>query len=516
MRRALRPRPIGSQRSNGDSIPAPVAGWDAVSELASMPLDRAIILDNFFPEPDRIMLRRGFAEYATGIGSSAVETLMEWSDPSSQKLFAAGNGAVYDVSTSGAVGAAVVSGLKSTRFQHVMFSNAGGPFLYMANGKDAARHYNGTSWATPTINNVSSSSLINVHQHKNRIWLVEKDSLSAWYLPVSAIAGAATELDIGPLCELGGSLQAIGTLTRDGGDGPDDLLVLMTSKGEVVIYQGTDPASATTWSMVGRFHIGAPIGRRCMIKVGGDLVVITQDGFVPLLQVLAADRAATQRFSLSANIDPVVTEQARSKASLFGWEALSYPKGNMAVFNVPQTENSEIHQYVMNVLTGAWCRFTGQNANCWALYQDDLYFGGIEGNVYRADTGQSDNGFFIKGDLKTAFNYFRRRGMLKKFNLTRPLMYSGGDIHPAIEINVDFDESAPTAIPSSIGVSGDQWDVGKWDIAQWGSGDDQIIRNWVSTPGLGYAGAIRMAVSTKTLSLKIASFDVIFEPGALV
>jgi hypothetical protein len=118
-------------------------------------------------------------------------------------------------------------------------------------------------WTSPSITVATSANLIGVTAHVQRLWFVEKDKIDPWYLPVAAISGAAAKLTIGPFCKLGGYLMAIGSWSRDGGSGPDDMLVLVTSKGEVLIYSGTDPSSSTTFGLVGTFRIAEPIGRRC-------------------------------------------------------------------------------------------------------------------------------------------------------------------------------------------------------------------------------------------------------------
>ena len=46
------------------------------------------------------------------------------------------------------------------------------------------------------ITGVSTKNIINVNIFKNRIWLVQKNSLSAWYLPALAIQGAAVEFPL--------------------------------------------------------------------------------------------------------------------------------------------------------------------------------------------------------------------------------------------------------------------------------------------------------------------------------
>ena len=44
MLKPIRNNASRQQVSRGDSIPAPVGGWDAVSAVADMPEDRALVL----------------------------------------------------------------------------------------------------------------------------------------------------------------------------------------------------------------------------------------------------------------------------------------------------------------------------------------------------------------------------------------------------------------------------------------------------------------------------------------
>ena len=44
----------------------------------------------------------------------------------------------------------------------------------------------------------------------------------------------------------------------------------------------------------------------------------------------------------------------------------------------------------MNIVSGAWCKFTGWDANSFASFQDELYYGGKNGCVYKCDTGEQD------------------------------------------------------------------------------------------------------------------------------
>jgi hypothetical protein len=162
------------------------------------------------------------------------------------------------------VGASVVSGLTNARWQHVNVATAGGNFLLAVNGADKLRGYDGTNWYTDgdgshDITGVDSATLIHVNTHKERVWFVQKDTLKAWYLGTKAISGAATAFPFQSIAQSGGYPSvAMATWTIDAGFGADDLAVFITSQGEVIVYRGTDPSSATTWALVGVWQLGTP------------------------------------------------------------------------------------------------------------------------------------------------------------------------------------------------------------------------------------------------------------------
>src|SRR5712664_1948987 len=118
----------GAPRVIGRSVVAPVGGWNAKDGLGAMKPNQAVILDNWFPKTSSVDLRGGYSSYATGMGAGSVESLFVWSG-STQKMLAAANNGIYDVSASGAVGAALATGYTSNRWQHVNIGTAGGQFI---------------------------------------------------------------------------------------------------------------------------------------------------------------------------------------------------------------------------------------------------------------------------------------------------------------------------------------------------------------------------------------------------
>ena len=529
----------GSRVSAGASQPAPIEGWDAVSPIASMSPKRAVKLDNWFPQPDWIEVRKGHVIHSS-CSAHPIETLATYNGLTAQTMFAVSNGTIFNATSSGA-GTSLVTGLTNSRFQYTNFATTGGNFLYMVNGADVPQYYDGTSWQTATITGISSSDIIGVNAFKNRLWFVMTGSSDVAYLPVDSIQGAASIFPLGGLFTKGGFLMAMGTWSIDAGDGPDDYAVFMSSRGQCVIYQGTDPSSFNTWALVGVFDMGAPIGRRCFTRVGADIAFICIDGVVPLSKAMIFERAAVVKVSLTERIQRVMNESARLYRDNFGWQLISYPRGTRAILNVPKEENTEQVQYVMNTLSGAWCQFIGMNANCWELLNEDLYFGGNDGVVYQADRSGSDAGSTLSADMMTAFNYYNMRGNQKRWTMCRPQLTTDGQVTPGIAFNVDFRDDAPLSVPSTTVQTASLWDVALWDQGLWTS-DVRTQANWESVDGIGYCASIRLAVditapslgapalwgesswgqSTWMLSvadevvLQINAFDVVMEKGAIV
>lgn len=481
--------------ARGASIPAPTGGWDALSPLANMPPDRAITLENWFPHFGYVELRNGHILQADTLTDLPVETIMPYQGATGTALFAASDDTIFDVTTPGSATAAV-TGLANARFQYTMFATTGGHYLWCPNGADDPQYYDGSVWASAAITGtgVTGPNWISAVPYKGRLWGVIKNSTKAAYLPLDSIQGAAAAFEVGAEFAMGGYLEAIGVWSTDSNDGPTSYLVFVSSRGEILVYNIADPTSPSGVQLLSKGLVGQPVGRRCLTQLGADLALICQDGVIPISQCLTYDRAALIKVAVTANIQPVVSHAIQSYGSNFGWSLTSYPKSSWGILNVPIVEGQNQEQFVMNTITGAWCRFIGMNANCWSLYNDDVYFGGNNGQVFKADTSSSDYGEPITARLKTAFNYFKSRGTLKRWTMCQPLIVTDGTVTPGLAIDVDFGDSAmPIATPSDITPRA-EWDSALWDENTWPLLASLQAR-WQAVNGLGYCAAVKMAVT---------------------
>lgn len=520
MLEALGGRSGRKAKSRAKTFLAPTKGWYALENIAAAKPGTATVLENFFPRSETVDLRAGWAEHSDTGETTPVDSLMPYHGPSGvDMLFGATGDTIFDV-TSSSGAASTITSLTNARLESVNFSTSGGHYLYCVNGADTAKAFDGSVWSTPAITGVTSDTFTNVNVFKRRLFFAIKDSLSFAYLPVDSIAGAATSFAMGSIFPLGGHLVAIGTWTFDGGSGPDDHIVFLTSKGQVAIYQGSDPSDANQWSHVGTYDLPIPVGKRCMLKVGGDIYIITAEGVLPLAKSLVLDKAAVSNFAMTRNIAPVMNTSARRYGDNFGWQLIAYPKGTMAILNVPLDEGTQQQQYVMNTITGAWCKFTNQNANCWTVFRDRLFFGGNDGKVYEADSAASDGGAEIVGSMRLSDDSFGSQASLKHWHMIRVNLYADGRATPLIGMNTDYENVAPTGVVQSATSDVVLWDEFDWDEADWPA-ERTLFNAWqVLSERPGYAGAIHMKVSAQgtgsPILLQINGFDVTYEQGGIL
>jgi hypothetical protein len=365
------------------------------------------------------------------------------------------------------------------------------------------------------ITGVNSNTFVNVNLFKNRLYFCQNNSLSFWYLDVTAISGAATSFALGAFYRNGGYLQAMGTWTLDAGYGVDDLAVFVSSLGEVIVYQGTNPSDPTAWAMKGLWQLGQTFSRRCFFKWGGDLLLLTQDGLVPLTAQLQSDRL-DPRINLTDKIYYAVSLACSQYYANFGWQINYLAEANMLIFNIP-TDNG-IEQYVMNTINKSWARFTGISANCFVVAGNEkIYFGG-NGFVGQYFTGFSDNGANITGTCQQAYNYFGSQGQLKRFTLVRPIFQTDNGIPTVLcGISTDFDtqplinQIAFNPLINKIGL----WDSGKWDQNTWGGGL-VTTKYWQGVTGLGFSGSINLNVASQGIDFRWASSDYVMENGGVL
>lgn len=428
------------------SLPAPMKGWNTRDQFDAMdPLD-AVQLDNFYPDYEGVFVRNGSATWATGLGTGGpVETLAEFRNATQDKLIAACGASIYDVTTSGAVGAPLGTGFISDRWQTVNFLSR----LFLVNGSDTPQIYDGSSLSNASFTgSLTLSTLIGVFQYQQRLFFWQKQSTGFWYAQLNSLSGTLTFYDLAPFAPRGGTLVAITSLTHDGGNGVLDYICFIMSSGDALLFYGNDPGTPSNWQEIGRYRVSPPVNIRAVTQYGADSFIATFDDYIPLQQQLVALKVG--QLPPRSKVSGAVQAAIAANRNGFGWQALYYPKGRRLMFNVPNADGT-FSQHVCNTALPdqPWCRFTGMNASCWGLLGDNLFFGGPGGTVFQADNGGTDSGNPVNATGQQAWNKLQN-AQRKRLSAVRPIVNSSQGTY---NFAVGYDYGALN-IPEPVSLSG--------------------------------------------------------------
>jgi hypothetical protein len=229
---------------------------------------------------------------------------------------------------------------------------------------------------------------------KNR--LVPRAQLNiAWYLPVLAVQGAAKSFDFGPLLVFGGDLAAMASWTLDAGDGVDDKLVVVGRGGDVLVYEGTDPADAALFRIAGRWAVGrVPVGRRFMSKYGGDLAIINPNGIERMSQLTAGRGLNVPAGELGGTDDWMRYMETIARACAKPISILAdgaFPRRAMRDRADATQHAAGCVAVRLRTLSGGWSEFASVPMLSLEPHDGDLYFGTKDGKVMQMFFGSTDD-----------------------------------------------------------------------------------------------------------------------------
>lgn len=484
-------------------IPPPVGGWNTTDPLTAMNVTFAPTLDNFLIDRGRPRVRPGYRVWATGLGGR-VDALLEYRSGTLRKLYGAAGGSIFDVTAGGAVGAAVVTGMTTAFWEGVMVAAAGDDFLLACNGTDVPRTFNGTTWAAWAATGLAAQPAAAM-VFKGRVFAYRPDRLEFYYGGAGAIAGAYTLFPLQGVARRGGGVAAMASLTQDSGAGLDDLLLILTTQGEMLAYSGTDPSSATTWRLVGSFPVpGRPLatGQRTMQEFGGDVLVLTEAGVFPAT-ALASGANQTQLMGRAATrlIQQTFVDLARGRGTENGWALVSLPALAQWIVNVPWGA-ADAQQIAFSGVTGAASRWNRLAAASWIESAGRAYFGtaGAGGQVLLFGEDNTDVGMAIAAEAVGAFSTFGSANA-KQFVLSEVILSDGAGVSVRVDLVTDWQVPVPDATASGAGAPSPPpplglgtalyWGTGLWNVNTW-AGENVVTRGWRVTPAVGRAAALRL------------------------
>jgi len=534
------------------SLPIPYKGLNARSPFSVMPPEYGVALNNVLVETFGLRTRRGWREWATNIpgGTVPVGTVMHYYPagavpaPSTTypvptlptvvgQLFAAKDSAVYDVTAGGGgpwvaeAGIAGVTDLWTT----VNLQNIAGSFLLAVNDGGGYAYYNGSTWTTPIsgtapgdIDGVNPSDFCNICTYKKRVWFVEKGTTRAWYLGVDQITGVATSFDFGSQFDHGGELVALVNWTIDSGKGMDDQLVAVSSQGDVVIYTGIDPDTASTFNIVGTYYVGPlPAGYRQCVSMGGDVLILSQYGLQQVSKLIQATSLSAQVLQQDTYvIDPLIASIMREVSAYNGWQIMDCAKEELLVVGIPQeaTDYGDA-MFGFKTTTKAWSVLWSTGYEHLLNVGGTVWGGTHDGDVCIAFYGPLDGvtldstgGTGIQCRVTPSYSVLENPSIQKRFVLVRPCFLA--TVTPDVSITILTDYSLPQDInvptyPTSVGA---KWDISDWDEGLW-AGIRPTIREWIGIKGVGFAVTPQIDYMSGGDTL-LTSIDMLWEPGGIL
>lgn len=523
-------------------IPAPLGGVNSVAGGSAMPPGDCVYAYNVIPGENGLRARSGSREWCTGLAGGAdstVRTTMGFrgsaKNGSKDKLFACTSTGIWDVSNSSASPAQVLAFASSANNAgygvfHTVVTSAGHFLLYTdeENGYHVYTESTDT-WATPTegvgvgqIAGIDPATFRFVTVFKNRVVFAAADSQTMYYLAAGAIYGTATAFPLAGQFRHGGDLRGLWSFTYDGGAGMDDSLVAISSGGDVVIYQGSDVSSANSFGLKGIWHAGEiPAGRRIATQYGGDLLILSALGVIPLSRLVVGAGEDLNQYATAkiANRFNALTTTHRGNQ---GWGFVVHPADNALLVLVPSNgPAAATTQQAMSFATRGWFPYRELPICSADTWNGDMYFGTDDGRVMRA-TGYVDEVSLADSNEYEPVEYsllsrYENLGNArqKRVAMIRP-HFSSQTAQPVFEATAkfDFDILEPAAPTADAETTSETWDEAEWDEAVWGA-ESTPSNEAVGATGCGRN--IAVAIRGRSIGLTVlVGIDVYFTQGGVL
>jgi hypothetical protein len=378
----------------------------------------------------------------------------------------------------------------------------------------------GTDLSFPAGVSLTGADLSYVWSFKNRLWFLQKDSLSAWYLDVDSISGELTEFPLGGILGKGGKLVIGTTWSQDLGNGLNALCAFISSEGEAAVYQGSNPGEADDFGIVGIYQTGKPLGPLAHVKVGGDIVMAADVAFVPLSEALRREYSQLGANSLSAPIEALWPQEVEARSGA-EWNCAFWSEQQMIVVALPNIPNQDPGMLVVNSRTGKWARYTNWGSTCVHVFNGRLFIGDTEGRVYEANVTGLDDGEPYTATYLPSFDQLGVPGY-KSIVQARAVLKGKHKVREQLSTHTDYNVLVPPAPAatqvSAPGVWGDPGTI--WGQFAWGSQSGaHIQQNWRTQYGAGEVISIGVQITSGSiipLDEEIIRTDVVFGVGGAV
>lgn len=363
-------------------LPPPNKGIDLTQPFVSGIPETALDVAGFICRPEGLVIPYG---PTTTISSPIIaQTLIP---RTLGDFFITNNVGIY--TSGGTLQIALTQG----RGWYTNFATGAGAFIFFANGVDTVKVYDGTVWANSTFTGPASlANLLQPWVYRHRLYFADCTKLSIWYGGPDSVTGTLTEYNVGSIFQRRGFIAAVYSLTQDGGLGPDDLLAVFSTSGEVALFSGSDP-SAPDWQVLGMFYMGSPgcgasistVNPNFVARLGADLLVLTQQGVQSLAAAIRGQEPGVAN-TISRPIDPAIRAYYATDgtgASAGCYLTVLRSQSLLLVHISPSYGGINNSIFVRELRSGAWSRFSATSGVGYGYYFGftEIQYSGSAGGV---------------------------------------------------------------------------------------------------------------------------------------
>lgn len=239
--------------------------------------------------------------------------------------------------------------------------------------------YDGTSFAVSsftTDTGVEISTFDKTVAHHDRIYFWDSDGPCEFYFgEVGAITGALTRFPLSRLGNVTGKIAEMKSLTVDAGHGMNDVLCILTTTGQMIIYEGLNPGDANDWRLNSRIQSAPPASKFVFAQVGSDLWMLSHNGIQSVSDVIRRGQAAAVS-PITRPITDEIIRRIEADTDLSRWQLHMSSDASMVIVN----------------------RFDGTAAEQWIYYTESMTWATADldviwwGNFNKQTRGVTSNG----------------------------------------------------------------------------------------------------------------------------
>lgn len=523
---------MGIGMSDRITIPLYQTGWSSEAPLLDSGAGHLLSCKNYVIKQNLLESRKGNYKVISHI--ETVKTIIPIEEYNIMIVCSAGSIYVYQKDAVGFNLVASKGGYSVDDWRYVYVNHN----IIMVNGVDAAQHISVTDPFddTQAVNIVDWDVTGTTSKIYDWIALLNAqvvvgfgNDLVAHYLPVGYIQGELKAFDIGSSAgtpKKGGSIIGGFNISRDSGESLNAYIGFITSNGEAIVYTGNDLDDPTNIAFNGIYQTGIPLGKTPFINWSGDLIIMTNKGFISAHSIFANGENQSGQYIFSQLINTWLLEQSAKFGKESGFYGIVVPQEDFVLFNIPQGDDRFV-QVCMNITSGKWSLFNNINAYDMCVFGGSLYFAKSDG-VYIYDDNSELDDEFIPLEIWTSYNNCGS-DFLKRINMLNLRHSESDNIELNFEVYKDFENQSyynwadTSGNIDSIGSSGFYWSNSEepddsaegtayWGEEYWAGGyaDLETKSEIYSVSTLGHNFSIKITANVKGIKHRAIDLMLLF------